>query len=72
MDEVSSLLKKHGWKPTGFLESNYDKPVFAKGKWKCCIGKVWVTIWRLVKDGTIDDMESYKTDDLALIEKVLH
>lgn len=69
MDAIVALLRRVGWRDGGMLAADssecgrYNKPVWSFGKWKVIIGRTWVTLYELITDGVIGEIESYKTDN---------
>lgn len=71
MDRVVKLLSGYGWSRLADYDGDYRKPAFANGRWKCLVGKVWTTVWRLDGEGQIGPMTSYRTADSDRIETAL-
>lgn len=74
MDAAVNLLADARWSRLPDLAAgltqdaaDYAKPVFQFGRWKCLVGKTWVTFWRLCADGLTQDMVSFKTADLDTV-----
>lgn len=72
VDAIVNLLRKLGWErePDLTPAEGVAKPVFRRGEFKCVVGPLWTTHYRLIGD-TMHDLDSTKTEDVAGVEAAL-
>lgn len=74
MDLVVKLLKTNAWKEDGVLKGEgamVDRPVFAFKNARVLVGPLWTTHYRKTGDDSTDELNSVKTDDVKVVEKMI-
>lgn len=72
MDKIIGILNRLGWSHVNdmVVKDCPDRPVYQRGEFKCVVGPLWTTHYRLVRD-TISEQDSIKTDNVEKVEAKL-